>query len=184
MEDTRRMKRRRARDLYQPTSVACGVTCVANAAQSYGLSFISFNDIARACELSRDGTSIQNIIDGAKRLGLEASACRMSVNRASEEKLPIIAFLSYGHFIVVEKIQSDYLVVFDPAKGRYQIDKSRFREISSGIFIRLGAARKSAHTVKIKWPRKVLAIERLVWLLEKRWWAKRKTLEIIQKQLN
>lgn len=178
------MKRRRIRDLYQPTSVACGVTCVANAAQSYGLSFISFIDIARACQLSRDGTSIQNIIDGAGRLGLEASACRMSVNRASEEKLPIIAFLSYGHFIIVEEIQPDYLVVFDPAKGRYKIEKSQFREVSSGIFIRLGGARKSAKTVKIKWPRKVLAIERLVWLIEKRWWAKRKTLEIIQKQID
>lgn len=122
----------------------CGAACVSMICRYYGL-LLPMAKFRELIKVDNSGANIYGIVDGAEKLGLNATALQGnsaefldSINKG-EVKFPLIArivadkFLE--HYIVVYKISSKYLYVADPAKGKKKYTYKDFFEIWTGHII-------------------------------------------------
>lgn len=120
----------------------CGVACLAMISYYYGLKY----PLQKYRELShtgKNGTSLQGIIDGAERLGFVSEALCGSFEELIESikkceiKLPCIAHYSIGHYVIIEKIKKDSIVIINPQNGRKRLSIEEFINSWSGYLINL-----------------------------------------------
>ncbi|MBQ7774259.1 MAG: peptidase domain-containing ABC transporter [Bacteroidales bacterium] len=120
----------------------CGAACLVSVAAFYGIRA----SIARTrllCGCTPDGITIQGIIDGASRLGLDAKGYRSPGKEPSSiSSIPVPAIAhtmdkdGLLHFIVVYRVGKDMLEVMDPAGGEMKkMKKSDFAAIWTGYII-------------------------------------------------
>lgn len=122
----------------------CGAACLATVLGHYK-SFIPLNKIREFMHVDKNGASMFAMKKAAERFGMEAEAFEGSVEElrraviGKELKLPIIAhFLidkSLLHYMVIEKINKNDILVFDPAKGRRKYAISDFEALFTGFFM-------------------------------------------------
>jgi ATP-binding cassette, subfamily B, bacterial HlyB/CyaB len=78
----------------------------------------------------------EEIMLAAKRIGLKAKTCRMTLERLEKCPLPAISMDQAGHFIIVVKAQGDRIVLRDPgAKHARVLSKAEFQSQWSGELI-------------------------------------------------
>lgn len=120
----------------------CGAACLVSIAAFYGIRA----SIARTrllCGCTPDGTTIQGIIDGADRLGLDAKGYRAPEKDLSTiDGIPVPAIAhtqdseGFLHFVVVYRTGRENLQVMDPAEGKMKkISKKDFAGIWTGYII-------------------------------------------------
>lgn len=164
--------------LSQPTGVSCGVTCLGIALRFYYKKSFSFIDLARVCKLDRNGTSIRQLIAGAHTLGCHAVAQRKGWYGLFKSQLPVIAFVNYGHFVVVARAASQRLLIIDPAKGCYWINRAQFESMSTGIILDLDFP-ESLMLQSSRWHRR-LGLKRFWWPAERSFLLRSQSCEVIQ----
>lgn len=113
----------------------CGAACLVSAAAFYGIR-ASLAHTRLLCGCTPEGISIQGILDGASKLGLEAKGYRSPErNTAPLEGIssPVIAHIKdkddFYHFIVIYRTGAKKMKIMDPAKGE-------MAEISTKEFIK------------------------------------------------
>ncbi len=82
--------------------------------------------------LKKNGTNMLDIKRMAEKSGLKVFAYKMGMQDLKKVKNPAILYLKKKHFVVLEKITNDRLIVLDPGKGRLAIKFERFLTIWSG----------------------------------------------------
>ncbi len=116
----------------------CGSACVRMVAafygQSYGLSYLrelSFVD--------REGVSLAGIQNAAEQIGFEVYTVKIPLEHENPEEpsllnapLPCIIHWYGDHFVVVYKINSKYVWISDPAKGKYKLKRRVFEKAWKG----------------------------------------------------
>lgn len=122
----------------------CGAACLATIFSYYGLR-LSLTKCRELVKTSFMGSNIYGIIDGAKSQCLDAEAHEGSIDElfsglsSGDFHLPIVAHIiseeGYGHFVVITKINSSKIKLFDPAKGNYSLLISEFVKIWTGHII-------------------------------------------------
>lgn len=87
----------------------------------------------------RDGSSGLVIRDTAANWGVQLKAFmaepRDLVKNLNELPLPVIVHLSRQHYVLVEKVHPDYIVLMDPAVGRRKIDSGQLVDECSGMVL-------------------------------------------------
>lgn len=164
--------------LAQPTGVSCGVTCLGIALRLHYKKTFSFIDLSGLCELDRNGTSIRQLINAANALGCHAVAQRKGWLGLLKAPLPVIAFVNYGHFVVIARSSNGSLLIVDPAIGCYWITRDQFESISTGIVIELTIPETPLLTYS-RWHRR-LGWKRLFWPAEYLFLRKLESCEVIQ----
>ena len=101
----------------------CGAACLASVASFYGIQE-SLANIRIHCGCTPEGISIQGIMDGAKKLGLNAKGYKSANKDLSPIKdiqIPVIAHIKdnggFFHFVVIYGIKNDRIKIMDPAYG-------------------------------------------------------------------
>lgn len=84
----------------------------------------------------KDGTNFYGIISGAKKCGIIGEALQGNITeliggvQSGEIKVPFIAHCvidnGRGHFVVVRKITSEKIYIYDPAKGKRKLSIEEF----------------------------------------------------------
>lgn len=122
----------------------CGPACLCMIAKNFGIKIplIKCREILRT---DNNGTSLYAMIEGAKKIGLDATAYRCTVKEIEEAvnnkevHLPIVAHIvsdsGYLHYVVVYGIRKTSVVIGDPAKGLVKIKKCQFYKKWTGIMI-------------------------------------------------
>ena len=88
------------------------------------------------CGVSRDGSSVKNIVQAAKSYGMIAKAWRLEPEDLLEEgPFPCIIHWGFNHFVVLCGFKGKKAVVNDPARGRMTISWEEFDEEFTGICI-------------------------------------------------
>ena len=88
------------------------------------------------CGVSRDGSSVKNIVQAAKRYGMIAKAWRLEPEDLLEEgPFPCIIHWGFNHFVVLCGFKGKKAVVNDPARGRMTISWEEFDKEFTGICI-------------------------------------------------
>ena len=116
----------------------CGVTCLYNIIKYYNGN-ISMSKLRRLTKTNENGTNVYNIVNASNSLGLKAEAYKCEFNDLSNVKLPIIVHIKldnkYDHFVILEKINNEKIIVQDPIRGKVVYDDISFKKEWTGSII-------------------------------------------------
>lgn len=102
--------------------------------------------LAREMQTSDQGTSLRALADVAERHGLRARGLRLSHQGLLGQKLPAIALIVPGHFVLVERAHPLRVWVWDPdangpgKPGTRQFSRREWANVWGGVALTLEAA--------------------------------------------
>ncbi|MDN3548779.1 peptidase domain-containing ABC transporter [Mucilaginibacter aquaedulcis] len=105
----------------------CGPACLAMVT-SYHQKKYSVKDIKRVCSVTRTGVTVQDIVNGARKLGFESVGIKATLAELEDVPLPSILFWKQNHFVVlydVVKSKDDVCTYYlaDPGYGKIRLDR-------------------------------------------------------------
>lgn len=116
----------------------CGVCCLYNIIKYYGGS-IDIDKLRIMTKTDSNGTNIYNMVLAANNLGLKAEAYKCELNDLCSLQFPIIAHIkidnSCYHFIIIDKVVDDELVIFDSIRGILKYSMEDFEKEWTNIII-------------------------------------------------
>ena len=115
----------------------CGVSCLMSIVRYYG-GYVRREYVREITNTTKDGVTAYSMIKAAPLLGLEASALKGDIKNL-KEPLPLIAHLlinnSFGHFVVITKLTSNYVTVMDPNAGYVKYSYDEWQKISTNTYL-------------------------------------------------
>ena len=116
----------------------CGVICLYNIIKYYKGN-IGIDELRQMLNTDKNGTSVYNIVKTANELGLISSAYECELNDLYKLTFPIIAHIKvdekYDHFVIIEKLVDDTIIIFDPIRGYITYEMEEFEREWSNIII-------------------------------------------------
>lgn len=104
----------------------CGPACLTMVAQHYGRT-LPLQYIRETCRTTRQGSSIQGLVDGAEEIGFRTLAAKLTFEKLRDEApLPCIVHWQNDHFVVLTDVKGDTVHVVDPAAGRLTYSVEEF----------------------------------------------------------
>ncbi len=133
---------RRYTFIRQIESTDCGVAALAMISMYYGHE-ITLTKLRDICGTTVEGTSIGGLVKGAEKLGFTSRPIRISDNDFLDGNytMPAIVHVLVDgrlpHYMVLTKIENNYVHVLDPAEGKRKIPKDEFLKDFDNIMILL-----------------------------------------------
>ena len=115
----------------QMEAVECGAASLAMILAYYG-KWLPLEQVREACSVSRDGSSMKNILLAAKMYGLEPSAYKVSAEDLSGME-PAIIHWNFEHFVVFKGMRKGKAYLNDPGIGPVEIPMDEFRRSFTGV---------------------------------------------------
>ncbi|MEV6812025.1 peptidase domain-containing ABC transporter [Micromonospora sp. NPDC051296] len=128
--------RRRVPVRLQLTTVECGAACLAMVLSHHGRR-TSVSHTRQRCAPGRGGVSALAIAQAARSYGMRVRGLRGEPTAMPHVALPAIAHWERDHFVVVERWNSRYVDIVDPAWGRRRVTKQQFDEGLSDAVLEL-----------------------------------------------
>ena len=127
-------KRERVRTpvLLQLTETECGAACLGIVLAHFGR-WVSIEELRDSCSVGRDGCSAADIFRAARHYGLKASGWRRHPHQLRGMALPMIAFMEFSHFVVVEGFRGGRFLINDPANGHRSMSAEDFDHAFTGV---------------------------------------------------
>ena len=86
------------------------------------------------CGVSRDGSTIKNILQAARSYGMKAQAWKLEPEALLEEgPFPCIVHWGFNHFVVLCGFKGKTAIINDPARGRVSVSWEEFDREFTGI---------------------------------------------------
>lgn len=126
----------------QLESTDCAAACLASVSMFYGLE-LTITKLRDVCGTDSKGTNVNGLLYACEKLNFEAKAIRISFDNLIREKirLPLIAHgitkNGMTHYIVVYKINKNFLVVGDPASKNKKMKIKEFQNFYDGVCLLL-----------------------------------------------
>ena len=115
----------------QMEAVECGAASLAMILAYYG-KWLPLEQVREACSVSRDGSSMKNILLAAKMYGLEPSAYKVSAEDLAGME-PAIIHWNFEHFVVFKGMRKGKAHLNDPGIGPVEIPMDEFRRSFTGV---------------------------------------------------
>ena len=100
---------------------------------------IDIDKLKDKLKTDKNGTSVYDIVKVSNELGLKSIAYECELNDLCTLNLPIIAYLKindkYDHFVIIDKIIDDELMIFDPIRGYIKYEFETFSKEFKNIII-------------------------------------------------
>ena len=107
----------------------CGPTCLRIVARSFGKKY-SLTEMKDLCMVTKQGVSLQDLINGATTLGLDSLSVKVPLKNLGELPLPAILYWRQEHYVVLYKIadtkQGRQYYISDPAFGKIKLNEPTF----------------------------------------------------------
>lgn len=144
--------------LIQSEAAECGLACLAMVAGHYGL-HMDLPQMRRRFPLSLKGLRLNQLIEHAQQLGLNARALRLEMQDLGQLKLPCILHWDLNHFVVLARVGRKKAVLLDPASGRREMDLQEVSRHFTGVALELAPApqfrpQRAAPAVSLRQDRK------------------------------
>ena len=120
----------------------CGCACLATVFKQFGLK-IPIYKIRELAKTDLYGTSVYGLTMAAEKLGCPAKAFMFDDKKQllTNKDLPFPAIAHvvldkrYQHFVVIQKIYKNYLLIADPAQGMRKMTPEEFFQIWTGVLL-------------------------------------------------
>lgn len=132
------MRRKKVTPILQMSQTECGLCAATMLMEFYNVK-IKIHDITTKFAVGRDGASIVDLKNIFKYYNFKTSLYEVNggIDKISESSLPCIAYHVKGHFIVIEKVNKQNIVILDPAIGRMRISKEKLAQDYKNIIIKI-----------------------------------------------
>lgn len=116
----------------------CGVCSLKMIIQYYGGNY-PLEKLRNLTNTTKEGTSAYDLIEGAKKIGLDIVGYHVELKEIKNEMLPAIAYTiinqSLQHYVVIYKITQKYVIIADPASKVKKISILEFNHIYQKILL-------------------------------------------------
>ena len=125
---------------HQQDLMDCGVACMKMILNYYG-SDLPLHQLRTMTGTDRSGVSAFGIKKAFEGLAFKCTGVQTDLEQLelAEVTYPIIAHVvmeeRYQHYVVVDKIDDDKVLIFDPAKDKYELSFKEFEQIWTGILL-------------------------------------------------
>jgi len=124
------------RTILQSESHECGLACLAMVASAYGL-HLDLATLRRRFSISVKGTSLPQIVHYAQALEFSCRPVRLELDELKQLRLPCILHWKLNHFVVLEKVSAQRVVILDPAVGRRSLKMDEVSRCFTGVALEL-----------------------------------------------
>ena len=83
--------------------------------------------------VSRDGSNAKIMIAAARHYGVALKPVLVEPHELARRGLPVIVHLNFGHFVVVEAVDDQWVLVNDPCGGRRKLTVEEFDLQFTGV---------------------------------------------------
>ena len=115
----------------QMEAVECGAASLSMILAYFG-KWLPLEQVREACSVSRDGSSMKNILLAARNYGLEPSAYKVSAEGLAGME-PAIIHWNFEHFVVFKGMKRGKACLNDPGIGPVEVPIEEFRRSFTGI---------------------------------------------------
>ena len=137
------LPRERAAECPADQAATCGPRCLQEALRRFGVR-VSLSEAIARCKTTRAGTSVGNLLDAARTLGLRAEVCKAELGTLSgllpSECVAVIAHIQSRHFVLVDGVCDERVILWDPTEGDRDMTRAEFQCIWDGVLIVLARA--------------------------------------------
>ncbi len=121
--------------LLQTTQADCLLACAAMIMNEYKCNVPVYKLIEKI-QLSRSGTNVKQLQQVLGNFGFDVAGYKANLKEFAIN-CPVIAHVNKNHFIVVEKVASDYIMGIDPSIGKMKYSHSEFNQVYSNVVIKI-----------------------------------------------
>jgi NHLM bacteriocin system ABC transporter peptidase/ATP-binding protein len=96
---------------------------------------VPLDELRALCGVARDGAKASSLLRAARTFGLEAKGLKAEPHHLAALAFPLIAFVNFNHFLVVEHVDADHVWLNDPAFGRRRETMAEFSDSFTGVVL-------------------------------------------------
>ncbi len=122
--------------ILQTELAECGSACLAMVASYHGHK-MSIEAIRQYLPSSLKGLSLKEIMQAATKLHLMPRALRLDLEQLCNLKCPAILHWNLDHFVVLESVQGNKVVIHDPAQGKRILSLEEVSDNFTGVALEL-----------------------------------------------
>lgn len=120
--------------IFQMEVTECSAICLGIILAYYG-KYVPTDELRKACNVTRDGSSALNIVKAANAYGLDAKGYTMEPEAIKSVTFPAIIFWEFEHFVVLEGYSNGFYYINDPATGPRKVTHQEFDLQFTGLVL-------------------------------------------------
>jgi len=125
---------RKPRTVLQNEAAECGLACLAMIASAYDHN-VSLSELRRRFAISAKGMTLRAILSVSDALNLHARPVKLDISSLRELKRPSILHWDLNHFVVLDRIKGDRLLIQDPARGERWVSSAEVDRSFTGVAV-------------------------------------------------
>jgi NHLM bacteriocin system ABC transporter peptidase/ATP-binding protein len=129
-------RRIRTPTVLQMEAAECGAACLAIVLRHYGR-VVPLLELRQVCGVSRDGSDAASLVRAAQLYGLEGKGFRLDLAALRRQRMPLILFWEFNHFLVLEGFRGNRVALNDPASGPRWLSLEAFSAGFTGVVLEM-----------------------------------------------